>query len=234
MGASNNTLKLPTIGLILLAASCRAIDYSTIISINPSSTPYNGHHYSSYAFSSSDSAYTYKSEYGQNSDNPPSYGSSTQSGYSTPTWYTSEPEYSQTPSEPQYSSTPVPTQKSSYGNSVYSPGYPSYSSQRSGYNYEDSNYPAYPTKTPVGPQRPGYSPNPGKPSEPESPYNPRSVTSKFTAVVGAQPKVIERRSIDVLQRDHKDVFNMLILALESLQKRAETEDLSYYQLSGKI
>lgn len=204
-------------------SSCRAIGYSTIISINPSSTPYNGHHYSSYAFSSSDSAYTYKSEYGQNSDNPPNYGSSTQSGYSTPTWYTSEPEYSQTPSEPQYKSTPVPTQKSSYGNSVYSPGYSSYSSQQSGYNYEDSNYPADPTKTPVGPQRPGYSP-----------YNPRSGTSKFTAVVGAQPKVIERRSIDVLQRDHKDVFNMLILALESLQKRAETEDLSYYQLSGKI
>lgn len=215
-------------------SSCRAIGYSTVISINPSSTPYNGHHYPSYAFSSSDSAYTYKSEYGQNSDNPPNYGSSTQSGYSTPTWYTSEPEYSQTPSEPQYNSTPVPTQKSSYGNSVYLPGYPSYSSQQSGYNSKDSNHPAYPTKTPVGPQRPGYSPNPGKPSEPESPYNPRSRTSKFTAVVGAQPKVIERRSIDVLQRDHKDVFNMLILALESLQKRAETEDLSYYQLSGKI
>ena len=60
---------------------------------------------------------------------------------------------------------------------------------------------------------------------------PRS-GQNFTAVVGVPKKIVERRPIDVLQRDYPDVFNLLILAFESIQKRAESEDLSYYQISG--
>lgn len=67
----------------------------------------------------------------------------------------------------------------------------------------------------------------GKPTD----HSKQNLT--FTPVIGAQPKVIERRSIDVLLKDHEDLFNILTLALDSIQKRAETNDLSYYQLSGK-
>lgn len=337
-------------------SSCQTIGYSATTLVNPSSTQYHK------------SVYTSKSGYGQNSDNPPENISSTQFEYIPPAGYTSEPDYTQTPSEPQYSSTPEYTQKSSYSNSVFSPGYYSYSSQKSGYNSGDYvDYSGYPTPTekyhvyqpstnsyhespseypsdsvssydhvyaspttlsygdqprtyhpnspaeydsatvytlplpttysgypsgcsyvcagqpsksgypsdipgyssqpqdngvdpglysptrgstpsyqpgdsthlvyptePVGPQRPAYSPNPGKSSNPGTSSNPGRPSSKFTAVVGAHPKIIERRSIQILQRDHSDVFNMLLLALESLQSRAESDDLSYYQLSGKI
>lgn len=110
--------------------------YSATILVNPSSNPYHK------------TVHTSKSVYGQNSDNPPGYSSSTQSGYTTPTGYTSEPDYTHTPSEPQYSSTPEYIQKSSYSNSVYSPGYYRYSSQQSGYNSEDYvDYSDYPTPT---------------------------------------------------------------------------------------
>jgi tyrosinase len=50
--------------------------------------------------------------------------------------------------------------------------------------------------------------------------------------VGVPDKVVERRPIDVLQNDYPDVFNMLVLAFESIQKKDESHDLSYYQLSG--
>lgn len=95
------------------------------------------------------------------------------------------------------------------------------------------DHPVYPTDS-VGPERPGYGPYSGKPSDPGTPSKPGRPSSNFTAVVGAQAKVVERQSIDVLQKDHEDIFNILILVLESLQNRAETEDLSYYQLSGEI
>lgn len=175
-------------------SSCQTIGYSATSSITPSSTPYTGYHQSSYDLSSSKSVYT-------SNDNPPEYGSSTESAFSTPTWYT-----------PDYSGTPTAGSPSSY---------------QSGY-YHHSVYPT----DPVAPQKPGYSQYPGKPSNHS--YHPGRSSSDFTAVVGAQTKVVERRSIDVLQNDHKDVFNMLILALERLQNTAETQDLSYYQLSGKI
>ena len=112
---------------------------------------------------------------------------------------------------------------------MFYPNRGSSSSYQSGYYH----HPVYPTD-PVFPQKPGYSQYSGKPSNPGNSPNPGRSSSNFTAVVGAKNKVVERRSIDVLQQDHEDVFNMLILALESLQNRAETEDLSYYQLSGKI
>ena len=44
--------------------------------------------------------------------------------------------------------------------------------------------------------------------------------------------VVERRPIDVLQNEHPDVFNMFVLALESLQKRNESISVSWYQVSG--
>ncbi|KAI9723363.1 MAG: hypothetical protein M1812_001247 [Candelaria pacifica] len=72
-------------------------------------------------------------------------------------------------------------------------------------------------------------------SEPTSRPSATS-TGNYTAIVGASRsdpvKVVERLPIDVLQRDHVDEFNLYILALESLQSRAENDDLSWYQLGG--
>lgn len=61
---------------------------------------------------------------------------------------------------------------------------------------------------------------------------PSDPAQNFTAVVGIPGKVVERRSIDVLQNDHPDVFNLLVLAFESLQNKNEANDLSYYQIAG--
>ena len=138
-----------------------------------------------------------------------------------------------TPSNSRYQSS-VPSYASRTQNigvdpGLFTPNSGSPSSYQSGYYH----HPVYQTD-PVSPQKSVYSQYPGKPSNPvDSSYPGRSLP-KFTAVVGAQTIVVERRPIDVLQKDHKEVFNMLILALESLQNRTETEDLSYYQLSGKI
>lgn len=125
-----------------------------------------------------------------------------------------------------------------------------------------SGYPDYPTgcscvcppKDPYDPKKPYPNPESKYPTDPKTPYTPGKSTdppktnstlppgnptdppkknSTFTPVTGAQPKCIERRSIDVLQKDHQDIFNMLTLALDNLQKRTENNDLSYYQLSGK-
>ena len=63
--------------------------------------------------------------------------------------------------------------------------------------------------------------------------NPSDSGVNFTAVVGVPNRIVERRPIDVLQKDHPDVFNLLLLAFESVQNRDESDDLSYYQLSGK-
>lgn len=57
--------------------------------------------------------------------------------------------------------------------------------------------------------------------------------STFTPVIGVPENIVERRPIAVLQNDHADAFNMLVLALESLQGRNESIDISYYQVSGK-
>ena len=57
--------------------------------------------------------------------------------------------------------------------------------------------------------------------------------STFTPITGIPQKVVERRPIAVLQNSYPDVFNMFILALESLQARQESNDTSYYQVSGK-
>lgn len=61
---------------------------------------------------------------------------------------------------------------------------------------------------------------------------PPDPANNFTAVVGVPDKVVERRPIDVLQNIYPDVFNMLVLAFESMQEKDESHDLSYYQLSG--
>ena len=50
--------------------------------------------------------------------------------------------------------------------------------------------------------------------------------------IGGIPKVVERRSITVLQSQYPDIFNMLILAWASLESRQETLDLSYFQVAG--
>ncbi|KAI9790069.1 MAG: hypothetical protein M1816_005539 [Peltula sp. TS41687] len=53
----------------------------------------------------------------------------------------------------------------------------------------------------------------------------------FTPVEGVK-RVVERRPINVLQTEHPDVFNMFVLALDSLQKRNESISVSWYQVSG--
>lgn len=71
-----------------------------------------------------------------------------------------------------------------------------------------------------------------RPQATGQPTSPPRSGQNFTAVVGVPRKIVERRPIDVLQRDYPDVFNLLILAFESIQKRGDSEDLGYYQLSG--
>ena len=43
---------------------------------------------------------------------------------------------------------------------------------------------------------------------------------------------VPRRNIEVLQTSYPTVFNMLILALQSLQQTPESVDTSYYQIAG--
>ena len=50
--------------------------------------------------------------------------------------------------------------------------------------------------------------------------------------IGGIPKVVERRSITVLQSQYPDIFNMLILAWANVAARQENLDLSYYQVAG--
>lgn len=64
---------------------------------------------------------------------------------------------------------------------------------------------------------------------------PQSSTpgSTFTPVIGVPNQVVERKPIAVLQKSFPDVFNMFVLALQSLQARNEATDISYYQVAGK-
>ncbi len=201
------------------ASSCRTIGYSSTPSYDPSPSSYAG------------------------------------DGYTSSPVYTSDPVYK---SPPAYTSSPVYIPTPSYKHSVYPAGYSSSYDETSGYNYGDHShytsdynygsssrhYPSpttivYPDVSPTyyPESRSGYSSSgiyaPTGYRDYPAPSSPGKNSSDFTAVVGAQPKVVERRSIEVLRKDYKDVFNMLILALESLQNRADTDDLSYYQLSGK-
>lgn len=128
--------------------------------------------------------------------------------------------------------------------------------------YEDPSNPKNPYDGPDNHSKyPGDQSNPGHQSNPKYPYGDEKNHSKyqgdksypghqsnpggsysgdgksasnFTAVIGVPNKVVERREIDTLQSNYPDVFNMLVLALESLQSRNENNDLSYYQLSGKV
>ncbi|KAI9789424.1 MAG: hypothetical protein M1833_002418 [Piccolia ochrophora] len=54
----------------------------------------------------------------------------------------------------------------------------------------------------------------------------------FTPIIGVPQRVVTRRPVEVLQAEYPDVFNMFSLALQSLQARPESSDVSYYQLSG--
>jgi tyrosinase len=64
-----------------------------------------------------------------------------------------------------------------------------------------------------------------------SPVSKRQ-TPSFYPIVGIRNKVVERRSITVLQTQYPDIFNMLVLAWRNLQLRPENRDLSYYQVAG--
>ena len=55
----------------------------------------------------------------------------------------------------------------------------------------------------------------------------------FTPVIGVPDRVVERKPIAVLQNSFPDVFNMFVLALQSIQARNEATDISYYQVSGQ-
>lgn len=58
-------------------------------------------------------------------------------------------------------------------------------------------------------------------------------TTSFTPVIGVPNRVVDRRSITVLQEDrYRDLFNMILLAWASLQARDESVSTSYYQVSG--
>lgn len=63
---------------------------------------------------------------------------------------------------------------------------------------------------------------------------PRPLGSTFTPVIGVPVKIVERRPIGVLQTNYPDVFNMFVLALQGLQARNESVDISFYQVAGKI
>lgn len=59
----------------------------------------------------------------------------------------------------------------------------------------------------------------------------RQSNGNFTPVVGCGG-VVERRSVDDLQNNHPDVWNMMILALQAVQNVNEDDDLSWYQIAG--
>jgi tyrosinase len=59
----------------------------------------------------------------------------------------------------------------------------------------------------------------------------RQSDGTFTPVVGCGG-VVDRRTVDDLQANHADVFNMLLLALQGVQNVTENNDLSWYQISG--
>jgi tyrosinase len=66
---------------------------------------------------------------------------------------------------------------------------------------------------------------------PASPLKARQTDASFTPVVGCG-STVDRRGVDDLQTNHADVFNMLLLALQGVQNVAESDDLSWYQISG--
>ncbi|KAI9805502.1 MAG: hypothetical protein M1825_000753 [Sarcosagium campestre] len=72
-------------------------------------------------------------------------------------------------------------------------------------------------------------------TQPSTPtYRPKVArqAASFTAVEGVSGPIATRRPIDALQSNYPDIFNIFVLALQSLQAQAETRDSSYYQLSG--
>lgn len=123
------------------------------------------------------------------------------------------PKYQGHPSDPKHQYND-PDNHSKYQGDQPDPGHQSYPGRQS--------YPGHPSY-------PGHQSYPGNSSS-----GTDKPSSNFTAVVGVPNKVVERREIDTLQSNYPDVFNMLVLALESLQSRNENNDLSYYQLSGKF
>lgn len=65
------------------------------------------------------------------------------------------------------------------------------------------------------------------------PLEKRQVNGNFTPIIGIPNRVVDRRSITVLQEArNRDLFNMILLAWAGLQARDESVDISYYQVSG--
>ena len=56
-------------------------------------------------------------------------------------------------------------------------------------------------------------------------------TPAFTPIRGFD-RVVQRRSLNTLQNNFPDIFNMLILAWDNVARRAESDLLSYYQIAG--
>ena len=56
-------------------------------------------------------------------------------------------------------------------------------------------------------------------------------TPAFTPIRGFT-RVVQRRSLNTLQNDFPDIFNMLILAWDNVARRAESNLLSFYQVAG--
>lgn len=219
-------------------STCQKLEYSATETANLASTSLYYPSLSSTAPSSpaesyrSESLFTTRPEY-----------SPTNPGYATPTEYIPGP----IPStkflhtlEPIYtlsrSTQPSGAESTSYVDISPGSGYPTYAPT------PVSNGPKYPLNpgnvTSIYASDPRYGTDyhlkTGYPSKPSgSPPNPENPSSKFTAVVGVPKGVVDRRSIEVLHQNHPDVFNLILLALESLQKKDENHDLSYYQLSGK-
>ena len=54
----------------------------------------------------------------------------------------------------------------------------------------------------------------------------------YTPVIGVPDRVVERKPITELQREFPDVFNMFVLAMESIHDRNERDDESYFQIAG--
>ena len=61
-----------------------------------------------------------------------------------------------------------------------------------------------------------------------------AIPSVFDGVIGPDgcTGCVHRRNIEVLQTSYPTVFNMFILALQSLQQTPESADVSYYQIAG--
>ena len=60
----------------------------------------------------------------------------------------------------------------------------------------------------------------------------RQSNGSFRPITGCGSGVVDRRSVDDLQTNHADVFNMFLLALQGMQNVTENDDLSYFQVSG--